>query len=259
MHLQNNTILITGGGSGIGLALARKLSLHNKVIICGRDQDKLKQVKAELPDIDIVPCDISNPESVRQLIHTISTNNPALNFLINNAGIMRFWNFSGENFKMDDLQPEIQINLIGSIYLTQSLLPQLQSQRTACMLNVSSALAYVPMSAAPIYSATKAALHSYSISLRQQLGNTRVKVFELLPAAIETQMAIDMEKKFGIENSGPKMSPEKLAKLIIKGVQNDTAEIRPGMANVLYHMNRFFPSLAQRMIRNQAKKILRKL
>lgn len=115
------------------------------------------------------------------------------------------------------------------------------------------------MSAAPIYNAMKAAIHSYSISVRQQLQNTSVKIFEVLPAAIETQMATDMEKIIGIESNGPKMSPEKLAELTIKGLKNDTYEMRPGMANMLYHLHRFFPSLAQNVIRKQSEKILPKL
>lgn len=115
------------------------------------------------------------------------------------------------------------------------------------------------MPAAPIYNATKAALHSYSISIRQQLQNTTIKVFEVLPAAIETQMATDMEKLIGIKNNGPKMSPDKLALLTLKGVKNNHYEIRSGVANMFYYIHRFFPSVAQSMLRKQSEKILPKL
>ena len=126
-------------------------------------------------------------------------------------------------------------------------------------MNVSSALAFMPMSVAPVYSATKAALHSYSISIRQQLKNTNIKVVELLPAAIETDMAAEIEKSLGMEISLTKMTPEKLAMLTIKGLKNDTSEIRPGVANTLYFIHRIFPSLAQKMMASQSNRMLLKL
>ncbi|HXS38433.1 MAG TPA: SDR family NAD(P)-dependent oxidoreductase [Flavipsychrobacter sp.] len=260
MNLTNNTILITGGGSGIGFALAVELLKHNnKIIICGRDFEKLRQAKRILPALEIIQADISNEGSVKSFTEEVQKKYPDLNFLINNAGIMKMWNVQKKTVSIHEQKIEILTNVFGTIQLTQSLIPHLLSQSKSFILNVSSALAFVPMSAAPIYNATKAALHSYSISIRQQLQGTSIKVFEVLPAAIETQMAIDVEKIVGIENSGQKMSPEKLAVLTIKGLKRDTYEIRPGMANMLYYLHRFFPSFAQSMIEKQSKKILLKL
>lgn len=260
MNLSGNTILITGGGSGIGLALAKVfIQLNNRVIICGRNLEKLKTAKQKFPSVEIIQCDVSDENSVETLVREIQENYPDLNFLVNNAGIMKMWNIQHETTNIQEQKAEILINFFGTVQLTQSLIPQLLKQKKSFVLNVSSALAFAPMSAAPIYNAMKAAIHSYSISVRQQLQNTSIKIFEVLPAAIETQMAADMEKIIGIEDSGPKMSPEKLAALIIRGLKNNAYEMRPGMANLLYHLHRFFPLLAQNMIRKQSDKILSKL
>ncbi len=260
MKLSSNTILITGGGSGIGLALAEELLKHNnKLIICGRNFEKLLQAKNRFPKLAIFQCDISKEDSVKELVQEIQQKYPALNILINNAGLMKFWNIQKPTADFSQQKEEILTNIFGTFQLTQSFIPLLSKKENSAILNVSSALAFVPMGAAPIYNATKAAIHSYSISIRQQLQNTSIKVFEVLPAAIQTQMATNMEKIVGIENNSPKMSPEKLAALIVKGLQNNIFEIRPGIANMLYHINRFFPSMAQSMIRKQSGKIISKL
>jgi uncharacterized oxidoreductase len=260
MNLSNNTILITGGGSGIGFALAKEFLKHgNKIIISGRNIEKLKIARVNFPELEIIQCDISDEDSVKALVEEINKKYPDLNFLINNAGIMRIWNIQKETASIKEQKQEILTNLFGTIQLTQSLIPHLLKRKNGIILNVSSALAFVPISAAPVYNATKAALHSYSISIRQQLQGTNVKIFELLPGAIETAMANDIEKSLDIENGNPKMSPEKLARLTLKGLKNDTYEIRPGMANTLYIMNRMFPALAEKMLQKQSKKMLGKL
>jgi uncharacterized oxidoreductase len=209
--------------------------------------------------VEIIQCDISDEDSVTLLVEEIQQKYSNLNFLINNAGIMRMWNIQRKTTSIKEQRTEILTNFFGTVQVTQSLIPHLLKQRSSMVLNVSSALAYVPMSAAPIYNATKAALHSYSISIRQQLQNTSVKVVELLPAAIETDMAAEIEKSIGIENSSPKMTPEKLAMLTLKGLKKDSREIRPGMANLLHLIHRMFPSLAEKIIEGQSKKILVKL
>jgi len=260
VNLSNNTILITGGGSGIGLALAKEfLQLNNKVIICGRNKDRLQAAKQKFPSLTVIQCDVSNEDSVSALLEEIQQKHPRLNFLVNNAGMMRLWNIQKEPTSIKEHKAEILINLFGTIQLTQLLIPRLLKQENSAILNVSSALAEVPMSAAPVYSATKAALHSYSIAIRQQLRKTNISVFELLPAAIATDMATEMEKRIGTKNDSRKMPPEKLAALTIKGLKNDTYEIRPGIANTLHIIHRIFPALAEKMISNQSEKILLKL
>ncbi len=260
MNLSNNTILITGGGSGIGLALAKEfLQLNNKVIICGRNADRLQAAKKKLPSLEAIQCDVANEDSVLALLEKIHQKHPDLNFLINNAGVMKLWNVQKETTSTREQKEEVLINLFGTIQLTQLLIPSLLRQKKSFILNVSSALGEVPMPVAPIYSSTKAALHTYSIAIRQQLQNTNISVFELLPAAIATDMAREIEKNIGMTSSNPKMTPEKLEILTIRGLKNDTPEIRPGIANVLHVIHRFFPSLAQKMISSQSKKMLLKL
>jgi uncharacterized oxidoreductase len=260
VNLSNNTILITGGGSGIGLALVKQfLKNNNTVIIAGRNIEKLKHAKKSHPELEIIQCDVSGHDSVKALVLEIQQKYSDLNFLINNAGIMRMWNIQKEATNIKEQRTEILTNFFGTVQLTQSLIPHLLKKKNGVILTVSSALAYVPMAAAPIYNATKAALHSYSISIRQQLKGTNIKIFELLPGAIETEMSHNMEKAVGIEDRSPKMSSEKLAILTLKGLKNDTYEIRPGMANTLYIMNRIFPALAQKLLQKQSKKMLIKL
>lgn len=260
MNLSGNTILITGGGSGIGLALAKEfIQLNNRVIICGRNLEKLKNAKQKFPSIEIIQCDVSDENSVEALVQAIQEKYPDLNFLVNNAGIMKMWNIQHATTNTQEQKAEILTNFFGAVQLTQSLIPHLLKQTNSFVLNVSSALAYVPMSAAPIYSATKAALHAYSVSIRQQLANTNVKIFELIPAAIGTDMAAELEKSIGMETDPSKMTPEELAVLAIKGLKDDKLEMRPGMAAALHTIHRIFPSLAKKMIQKQSRKILLKL
>lgn len=260
MNLSDNTILITGGGSGIGLALAKQfLQLDNRVIICGRDIEKLNSARKIFPSLEIIQCDISDESSVNELGKVIQQKYSGLDFLINNAGIMRTWNIQNKIINIKEYKEELFTNVFGTIQLTQSLIPQLTKQNESAILNVSSALAYAPISSMPVYCASKAALHSYTISLREQLNDTSIQVFELLPAGIDTEMSREVEKRLGLEGGMPKMSPDKLATLTIKGLKRDTHEIRPGMAGILYAMNRFFPAQVNRMMAKESKKILTKL
>jgi len=260
MNLSNNTILITGGGSGIGLALAVELlNYNNKIIIAGRNIEKLQLAQTNHPKLEILQVDISDEASVKKLTYEVLEKYPDLNFLINNAGVINLWNIKTKKVSISGQKAELLTNVFGTIQLTQSLIPFLLNKKNATILNVSSALAFVPMASAPVYSATKAALHSYTISLRQQLQGTNVSVFEVLPAAINTDMAKHIEKSAGIEASGQGMLPEKLAVLIVSGLKKNNFEIRPGMANILYHLHRFFPTLAQKMLAKQAQKMLANL
>ena len=160
--------------------------------------------------------------------------------------MMRMWNIQKKTTNIKEQKAEVLTNVFGTIQLTQSLIPHLSKQKNSFILNISSAVAYAPMSVMPVYSATKAALHSYSISIREQLQNTNIKVFELLPPGVDTEMARVVEKAFGID-MGPKMAPDELAILTLKGLKNDTYEIRPGMTKMLYILSRIFPSLVKKM------------
>ncbi len=173
MNMTDNTILITGGGSGIGRGLAEAFhALGNQVIISGRRKEALDETTAANPGMRSAALDIESEASIRSFAEQMKADFPALNAVIHNAGIMRMESVTkGE---VADAEAMINTNLLGPIRLTAALLPQLQSQPQAAILTVTSGLAFVPLSMTPTYNATKAALHSYTESLRYQLQDTAV-------------------------------------------------------------------------------------
>ena len=189
MKLSANTILITGGTSGIGLELATQLvALDNTVIVTGRSQFKLDTAKRKLPKVVAIQSDASNPVAISTLYSDVVSAFPSLNVLINNAGIMRKINLHTSGSDFGDLTREIEINLDGPIRMTVKFLPQLKAQKTAAVINVSFGLAFVPLAISPVYCAAKAAIHSFTQSLRVQLKQTNVTVFELAPPITETSL-----------------------------------------------------------------------
>jgi uncharacterized oxidoreductase len=186
MNLTGNTILITGGGSGIGLALAEKLSkLDNQVIVAGRSLEKLKVV--ENKGLKTVSADMSDSGSIQALAKKVTKDFPKTNVVVHNAGICKLEDLvRGGNSKVQE--ETIATNFLGPMRLTDALLPHLLKQNSAMIMTVSSGLAFVPSAFYPTYSATKAALHSYSQSLRFQLKDTSVKVIEIVPPYVQTQL-----------------------------------------------------------------------
>ena len=187
MQTRGNTILITGGGSGIGRGLAEAFHrLGNKVIISGRRHEALERVSAANPGMASFTVDMTDPASIAQLAHEVITAFPTLNAVIHNAGIMVAENLAGHY--LETAEATVATNLLGPIRLTSALLPHLLAQPKASVLTVSSGLAFVPMAATPTYSATKAAIHSYSQSLRHQLRNSSVEVIEVAPPYVQTTL-----------------------------------------------------------------------
>jgi len=189
MNLTGNTILITGGGSGIGRGLAEELhKLGNQVVIAGRRSQALDETTAANPGMKSLQLDIENPAEIRAFAAQVAADFPALNVLVNSAGIMRPEKLLAQQEDLADAEATVATNLLGPIRLTAALLPLLRRQPRSTILNVSSGLAFLPLALTPTYCATKAAIHSYTLSLRYQLKDTTTEVLELIPPYVATNL-----------------------------------------------------------------------
>ena len=189
MKMTQNTMLITGGGSGIGRGLAEAFhALGNQVLIAGRSAKKLEETTAANPGMKSLTVDMADGDSIRAFAAQVLENYPTLNALINMAGVMMPENLLDQKDPLAQAEATIATNLLGPIRLTAALLPALQKQPYATILNVTSGLAFVPLAMTPTYCATKAALHSYTQSLRYQLRDTSVQVMELIPPYVQTEL-----------------------------------------------------------------------
>ena len=203
------------------------------------------------------PFEATFPIRKRSPLFTKSVTNqfPELNILINNAGIMREINVHDKAGSLEDITREIEINLSGPIRMVKQFLPHLKTKSEAAIMNVSSLLAFVPLPIAPVYGATKAGLHSFTESLRVQLKNTKVKVFELAPPVTQTELlgAFNPEDMKGISI----MKVEDMVKVAVKGMQTDRLEIRPGQANQLKMMSRLAPGFILKQMSRSVDRMLR--
>jgi uncharacterized oxidoreductase len=251
MKLENRTVLITGGTSGIGLELAKQLHQRgNTVIVTGRDQEKLDAAKRAVSGIRTFRSDVSDPGAIAALHDSVLAQFPSLDTLINNAGIMRNLNLN-EDRGLNDVTREIEINLSGPVRMVQQFLPHLKTRKGALIVNVSSGLAYIPFPTSPVYSATKAAIHSFTQSLRVQLDGTGVTVIELAPPAVETPL---LRGEFAEEMKEQKgMDVKMLAERAIAGIEAGNLEIRPGLSNVLKAMSRIAPQFTLKQMAKMAK------
>ena len=189
MNITGNTILITGGGSGIGRALAEALHARgNQVVITGRRESALKAVVEANPGMAWAALDVADPAAIRAFAAQVVRDHPALNVVINNAGIMQAEDLKAEPFDLDVVETTVTTNLLGPIRLTAALLPHLRAQAASTVITVTSGLAFIPLTATPTYNATKAAIHSWTQSLRHQLADTPVEVLELAPPAVATDL-----------------------------------------------------------------------
>jgi len=190
MKMTGNTILITGGTSGIGLGLAVRLhEAGNKVIVAGRRKELLDEITAEHPGIEALVLDVGDPASIARVAETVAGSYPELNVLVNNAGIMLRENLL-DPASLPVAEDHVTVNLLGTIRMTYAFLPQLLGKNDAAVMNVTSALAFVPLPITPTYNATKAALHSFSESLRVQLAqaDAGVQVIEVAPPGVRTTL-----------------------------------------------------------------------
>jgi len=198
MQLASNTVLITGGASGIGLALARRfIQDGSTVIVCGRREEKLAEARKNHPELKTLACDLSKEKDRVRLSEWATKEFPRLNVLVNNAGIQRRVRIGGDK-KWSATHEEIAINFEAPVHLTALFLPHLMKQERPAIMNVTSGLAFSPMASAPIYCATKAALHSFTLSLRHQLAGTQVQVIEIIPPAVNTDLGGPGLHTFGV-------------------------------------------------------------
>ncbi|SFV05903.1 SDR family oxidoreductase [Pseudoduganella namucuonensis] len=228
MNLTSNTILITGGGAGIGLELARQLVQRgNRVIVCGRTEEALLKAQAQVPALITRVCDITDHASRQAMVSWPGSAHPDLNVLINNAGVQYRRLFS-EADALDGLEQEVATNFTAPIRLIDELLPTLKRQRVAVIINVSSALAFAPIADLPVYCATKAAIHSFTLTLRHQLKSTGIRVVELAPPIVDT--GLGGGKRSGGTAGQPMMSPEQFAIEALVLLETDQDEALVGLA-----------------------------
>ena len=247
MHTAGNTILITGGATGIGLALAEAfLRKGNEVLICGRRDDKLTRAKKKFPKLQIKRCDVADPKDRKRLYDWAVKNYKHLNILINNAGIQKEIDFKKGTTHLLSGENEIEINLHAPVHLSALFTPALMKKKESAIVNISSGLAFVPIAIMPLYCATKAALHSFSLSLRHQLRTTTIKVFEIIPPTTDTELDRGTRGKRGQADRGIK--PEVVAKAAIEAVDKNNFEVAVGQAEFLRTSSRNEPERAFQMI-----------
>jgi uncharacterized oxidoreductase len=233
-------VLITGGSSGIGLALAKKfMENDNTVIITGRNLQKLEAVQRDFPQIHIFQNDVTDDTDVRKLADDIDQQFGGLDVLINNAGIMNLVDAGNESNDLQKQMEEIEINYNSPIRVLHYFLPQLKKSKNAVLVNTSSGLAYVPFAQAPVYSGTKSALHFWTMGIRPQLKLHGIKVIELLPPVVDTPLA--HEADIAEDDNLKPMPPEKLADIFWKDFINGKVEITPGISKQLKLMSRLAP------------------
>ena len=251
MRLTNRTILITGGSAGIGLAFALKfIELGNTVIVTGRRRAVLDAVKAQHPKLHTIQSDIADPQQIAALAARVKAEFPKLDVLMNNAGVGFSRNLKAPVADLGELMTEIDVNVGGVIRTTSALIDILTANR-GTVINVSSGLAFAPLPSNPIYSATKAAVHSYTQSLRFQLEDSGVEVIELMPPAVRTDLTDDFA-----EHGISMISTGELVKQSFAALRAGKREIRPGQSKQLAFLRRLAPNFINRQLWNASKALV---
>lgn len=232
MKTESNTILITGGATGIGFSLAKTLiTAGNKVIICGRREVKLKEAKNKLPQIHTRVCDVSRKEERESLFNWVKDNFEDLNILINNAGVQRMINLKKGAQVLFSGEDEIETNLVAPVQLSAYFIPLLLKKKESAIVNVSSGLGFVPIASMSVYCATKAAVHSFTVSLRYQLRDTAIKVFEIVPPMVDTELGKGTTEEGDEGYRG--IPPSEVAEATLAAMADDEYEIVVGEAKNL--------------------------
>ncbi len=242
MKLSGNTILVTGGSSGIGLEISKQLlQKSNKVIICGRSQKKLDEAKKLNPELIVYQCDISQKEQINELVNKIESEHPDINVLINNAAIVHKTSFVDNPEILRLAEEETATNFLGPVRLIKKLLPVLNNNDKPCIVNVTTGLVYIPRTIYPFYNATKAALHSFTQGLRFQIDNSKTEIIEVMFPAVDTAWHKGDPPKIAI-------SPKIAVDAMFKGIKKNRSEIRIGKAKLLYRISRIAPAFALKKV-----------
>lgn len=232
MKTKGNTVLITGGATGIGQALAEVLLREgNEIIVCGRREQKLLEAKNKFPNVHIRKCNVADIDERKALFWWTTENFPNVNVLINNAGIQRQIDFKKGIEELESGEDEIEINLRATIHLSALFIPHLVKQPEAAIINVSSGLGFIPIAILPVYCATKAAIHSFTWSLRHQLRETNVKVFEFIPPTVDTELDKGARARRGQTDRG--IQPQEVARAALEFLAKDVYEAAVGRAEFL--------------------------
>lgn len=239
MKISGNTILITGGGSGIGLELAKQfIAQRNTVVICGRDGKKLMAASLELPDVVSIECDVTDVKSVDNMIRTLKERDIAVNVIVNNAAKANAYFLGLSANAAEKALHEINTNYLAAVNLTEKFLPELIKHSEAGIVNMTSVVAIVPGLIVPTYSASKAALHSYTQSLRMSLSKfPDLRVFEVMPPVVDTEFSKDIP-------GHNRMAPARVALEIIEGIQSDKLEMHLGATASIFALHKENPSSA---------------
>ncbi|MBL7818357.1 MAG: SDR family NAD(P)-dependent oxidoreductase [Saprospiraceae bacterium] len=241
MDLKNSTVLITGGTSGIGLELVKQLTEQGAtIIVTGRNLDALNETKRVFPKVHTFQSDVSKLNDIEQLYKDITQQFPALNIIINNAGQMRLIDLQDSSLDLENINREIATNLSGTIQMVHQFLPHLLTQKSAAIVNVSSGIAFMSYSPAPIYSATKAGVRAYTQALRLQLEDTNVKVFEMIPPGVKTNLQNDWIKR---PADSMMMTADKMVKVAIDGLLKDKKELKPFAIRVIQIATKLIPNV----------------
>lgn len=239
MKLDGKKILITGGGSGIGLELARRLAGSNEVMIGGRDERKLERAQAQTPELKTVRLDVTSEDETRQALTTVAEALGGLDLLVNSAGVMGSYAFSSPEAGAQSAE-EVEVNLGGAIRVTRLALPLLEHSSEAGVVFMSSAVAFAAVPGFAVYGATKAAIHSLARSLRAELASKRVRVFEVVPPLVDTDLAGGLDV--------PKIQPAAVVDAIVAGLERNREEIRVGRIKQLVPIARLVPRLGDRLV-----------
>jgi uncharacterized oxidoreductase len=242
MKLYKNTVLITGGSSGIGLELSKVLiQKGNKVIICGKSNEKLVVANKTNPELITYQCDLSDKQECIDFAKKIEKNHPDLNIIINNAAIVNKIDFIKDENAIELAENEYQTNLIAPIRLIKLLYNTINANESPAIINITTGLIYAPRVIYPFYNSSKSALHSFTQTLRIRLKNERTKVFEVMFPAVNTPWHNGTPPKIAI-------STESAVSEMIKGLEKDKSEIRVGGAKILYLISRLAPSIALKKV-----------